>query len=70
VEKIQNIVSQKVGAMVKDGTIDGLIQDQLMKTIKECIADAFRSYSPFGKMLSKKIDEAIQAGGRDIDWSS
>jgi len=39
--------------------IKGLVFDHINKTVEEAVKDAVRSYSPFGRDLQKKVEEAL-----------
>ena len=60
-KELQQIVNEQINTMITNGAIETMIATKLNETIKECVNDAMRSYSDFGKTIKEKIEEAINA---------
>ena len=59
VKELQQIANEKLGAIISEGVLDQMIEDQLNKTVKDIIGSAMRSHSDYGKALSEKIEGAL-----------
>ena len=58
-KELQQIANEKLGAMISEGVLDQMIEDQLNKTVKDIVGSAMREYSDYGKALSKKLESAL-----------
>ncbi len=60
------IVAEKTNELIENGTIEKLICEQLERTIKSGIEDALKSYSDFGREISKRIESSINLSLRHV----
>ncbi|MCL1124121.1 hypothetical protein [Shewanella surugensis] len=58
-KELHDIVTNKIGNMVEDGTIEQLIENKLESLLAETVNDAMKSYSSFGKALKESIEKSI-----------
>lgn len=54
--------------LLTDGTLDRIIRDQIEKTYKGIVEDAFRSYGTVGKLMREKIDESMLKSVDSFEW--
>ncbi|MCL1124203.1 hypothetical protein [Shewanella surugensis] len=58
-KELHDIVTNKIGNMVENGTIEQLIENKLESLLAETVNDAMKSYSSFGKALKESIEKSI-----------
>ena len=58
-KEIQQVVSDKINAMVIDGSIQQMIEEKLEGLVSECISQSMRSYGEFGQALKQAVDHSI-----------
>ena len=66
-KELHQIVSDKLSEMINSGAIEEIISKNLVKTVEESVEKALRSYGDFGKVVSKKIEDAIMFSESDIN---
>ena len=66
-KELHQVVSEKLTEMITSGAVEEIIAKNLTKTIEESVKEALRSYGNFGKVVSKKIEEAIMMSAPDIN---
>lgn len=55
-----NAVNNAMQAMIDSGKVEEIIKTKVEKTVEEAISDALKSYSDFGKDLSKHVKESLK----------
>lgn len=60
-----NAVNTAMQAMIDSGKVEEIIKAKLEKTVESAIDDALRSYSDFGKGLTKHIESSLK-----VDFSN
>lgn len=66
-KELNDVVTNKIGEMISNGTVEEIISNKLEETIIESVNNAMRTYSEFGKAITAKIEESIQCGAREIE---
>lgn len=67
---IQIIAEEKIKKIVEDGTLETLIEKQLIKTTESIVQDIFRDYSDFGKELKRVLTEKLQLNLNELNIST
>lgn len=65
-KELNEVVTDKIALMINDGTVEKIIAEKLERTITECIDSSLKTWSTFGKVLTKKIEESMQCASNDI----
>ncbi|MGD9172157.1 MAG: hypothetical protein PVI97_19225 [Candidatus Thiodiazotropha sp.] len=55
--------------LTENGSIEAVIEKQLLETVKNIVHDQLRSYSDFGKALKQKIDDELRIDLQHITFS-
>ncbi|MGG1659532.1 hypothetical protein [Brevibacillus sp. NRS-1366] len=64
------IINESLSKLKEEGFLEKVVKSHLEKTIESVINDTLRSYSDFGKSLSKQVEELLQINLKNLDIPS
>lgn len=64
------MINDSLAKLHEEGFVEKIVKSHLEKTIESVVSDSLRSYSDFGKNLSKKVEEVLQINLDKLDIPS